>query len=79
MKKRVIQAINEELKREFILEKPKDLSFGHYSTPIAFSLAKELKKSPMIIAEELCQKFENSTIFKEVTSLKGYVNFRLSE
>jgi len=54
MKKRVIQVIKDELQREFVLEKPKDLSFGHYATPIAFSLAKELRKSPMIIADELC-------------------------
>ena len=79
MKKRVIQAIKDELGREFILEKPKDLSFGHYATPIAFSLAKELRKSPMLIADELCQQFENSVIFKEVTSVKGYINFKLSE
>ena len=79
MKKRVIQAIREELQCDFILEKPKDLSFGHYATPIAFSLAKELRKSPMIIADELCKKFENSVIFKEVTSVKGYINFKLSE
>jgi len=79
MKKRVIQAVRDELQREFILEKPKDLSFGHYATPIAFSLAKELRKSPMVIADELCKKFENSVIFKEVTSIKGYINFRLSE
>lgn len=79
MKIRVTQTIKNEIKREFVLEKPKDLSFGHYATPIAFSLAKELKKSPLIIAEELCAKFENSTIFKEVTSVKGYVNFKLSD
>ena len=79
MKKRVIQAIQDELQREFILEKPKDLSFGHYATPIAFSLAKELRKSPIVIADELCKKFENSVIFKEVTSVKGYINFKLSE
>jgi len=79
LKKRVIQAIQDELGREFILEKPKDLSFGHYATPIAFSLAKELRKSPIIIADELCQKFKNSVIFKEVTSVKGYINFKLSE
>ncbi len=79
MKKHVIQAIQNELKSEFVLEKPKDLSFGHYATPIAFSLAKELRKSPMIIADELCKKFESSVIFKEVTSVKGYINFKLSE
>lgn len=79
MKKRVIKTIFDELQRDFVLEKPKDLSFGHYATPIAFSLAKELKQSPMLIAEEICKKFENNPIFKEVSSLKGYVNFRLSE
>lgn len=30
--------------------KTKDISLGHFATPIAFSLAKELKKSPMVIA-----------------------------
>jgi arginyl-tRNA synthetase len=79
LKKRVIKTIFDEIQREFVLEKPKDLSFGHYATPIAFSLAKELKKSPMMIAEEICKKFEANPIFKEVTSVKGYVNFRLSE
>ena len=79
MKKRVIKTIFNKIQRNFVLEKPKDLSFGHYATPIAFSLAKELKQSPMLIAEEICKKFENNPIFKEVSSLKGYVNFRLSE
>jgi len=40
LKIRVTQTIKNEIKREFVLEKPKDLSFGHYATPIAFSLAK---------------------------------------
>ncbi len=79
MKKQVIEAIQNELKSEFVLEKPKDFSFGHYATPIAFSLAKELKKSPIIIADELCKKFKNCAIFKEVVAIKGYINFKLSE
>lgn len=79
MKKRVKETIFNKIQREFVLEKPKDLSFGHYATPIAFSLAKELRKSPMLIAEDICKQFDNSSIFKEVTSVKGYVNFKLSE
>jgi arginyl-tRNA synthetase len=79
LKEKVIKTIQEKIQREFILEKPKDLSFGHYATPIAFSLAKELRKSPIIIAEEICQEFKDSPLFKEVTALKGYVNFKLSE
>ena len=79
MKKSVIHAIKEELQREFILEKPSNLSFGHYATPIAFSLAKELKKSPIVIAEELCSQFAKNDIFQEVSPIKGYINFKLSE
>lgn len=79
MKKTITKSIENELKREFVLEKPKDLSFGHYATPVAFSLAKEFRKSPMIIAEELAKKFEQNKIFQEVNALKGYLNFKLSD
>ena len=79
MKKSVIAAIKEELQREFVLEKPANLSFGHYATPLAFSLAKELKKSPIAIAEELASSFSTNGLFQEVTPIKGYINFKLSE
>jgi arginyl-tRNA synthetase len=61
-----------------VLEKPKDISLGHYATPVAFSLAKELRKNPMLIAQELADKFKDSDIFDSVTAVKGFVNFRLS-
>lgn len=64
---------------DVILEKPKDRSFGHFSTPIAFSLSKELRKSPMIIAEEIANSFGDESVFSAVESVKGYINFRLSE
>ena len=78
MKKLVIDAITQELQREFVLEKPANLSFGHYATPIAFSLAKELRKSPIAIAEELSERFSADAIFQDVSALKGYINFKLS-
>lgn len=72
--------MREKLGREVVLEKPKDRSFGHFATPIAFSLAKELRKSPMVIAEELASSFDDdTTVFSSVESVKGYLNFRLSE
>jgi arginyl-tRNA synthetase len=72
--------LREKFGREVVLEKPKDRSFGHFATPIAFSLAKELRKSPIIIAEELASSFsDDNSIFSSVESLKGYLNFRLSE
>ncbi len=79
MKQRVSALLREKFGREVVLEKPKDRTFGHFATPIAFSLAKELKKSPIVVAEELASSFEESEIFSSVASVKGYLNFRLSE
>ena len=79
MKQRVTALLREQFERDVVLEKPKDRSFGHFATPIAFSLAKEFRKSPMIIAEELSASFGSHEMFATVESVKGYINFRLSE
>ena len=79
MKQRVSALLREKLGRELVLEKPRDRSFGHFATPIAFSLAKELRKSPMVIADELATSFGESEEFSSVEAVKGYLNFRLSE
>ncbi len=79
MKQRVSALLREKLGREVVLEKPRDRSFGHFATPIAFSLAKELKKSPMVIAEDIASSFGEAEEFSSVESVKGYLNFRLSE
>jgi arginyl-tRNA synthetase len=71
--------IGRELGIDFSLERPKDLSFGHYATPVAFSLAKQFKKSPIVIADDLCSKFNSSLYFEKVESIKGYINFTLSD
>lgn len=71
--------MREKFGREVVLEKPRDRSFGHFATPIAFSMAKELRESPMKIAEELASSFNESDFFSSVDSVKGYLNFRLSE
>ena len=78
MQNTVKKYIEEVLDRVVVLEKPKDISLGHFATPVAFSLAKELRKNPMMIAEDLASKFENSEIFESVTAVKGFVNFKLS-
>lgn len=79
MKQRVSALLRDKFNTDVVLEKPKDRSFGHFSTPIAFSLSKELRKSPMIIAEEISASFSNESMFSTVESVKGYINFRLSE
>ena len=79
MKKKVLDTIAQHIDDNFGLEKPKNFDFGHYATPMAFSLAKKLRKSPMIIADELCEKLGQEEIFESVESIKGYINFKLSE
>ncbi len=70
--------IEKIIQKDIILEKPKDISFGHYATPAAFALAKEEKKNPMVIAEELALRFQGIDIFESVTAVKGFLNFKLS-
>jgi arginyl-tRNA synthetase len=79
LKQRVSALLKAQFERDVVLEKPKDRAFGHYATPIAFSLAKELRKSPMVIADELASSFGEHVIFSAVEATKGYINFRLSE
>jgi len=80
VKQRVVTLLREKFGNDVVLEKPKDRSFGHFSTPIAFSLAKELRKSPMIIAQALADSFgDDTSVFSKVESVKGYLNFHLSD
>ena len=51
---KIIDVNKEELKK--YIEIPKDIKNGDYSFP-CFRLAKELKKSPQIIASEIKEKF----------------------
>jgi len=79
LKQRVNALLRDKFNSDVILEKPKDRSFGHFATPIAFSLAKELRKSPMVIAQEIAGSFADESMFSAVESVQGYINFRLSE
>jgi len=79
LQKIVKEYIENCLNTNIVLEKPKDISLGHFATPVAFSLAKELKKSPMQIASELVIKLENKDMFEKIESIKGFINFTLSK
>ena len=74
----VKEFIENILDRSIVLEKPKDIKLGHFATPIAFSMAKELRQNPMKIAEDLAIKFTDFHVFEEVTAVKGFLNFKLS-
>ena len=55
------------------IEIPKDTSLGDYAFP-CFRLAKELKKAPPIIANEIKEKLNKDEIIAEVNVVGGYLN-----
>ena len=66
--------LNSEELYSFI-EVPKDQINGDYAFP-CFKLAKELRKSPMIIADEIKSKIElDSDVIEKVDVVSGYLNF----
>ncbi|MGA7683542.1 MAG: arginine--tRNA ligase [Terriglobales bacterium] len=83
---RVIDAVREFLRRAYQLEianvaieQPPKIEFGEYALPIAFELARKLRKAPRKIAEEIVagigsvpgiQKFE--------VAGAGYINVRVN-
>ncbi|EPP4226474.1 arginine--tRNA ligase [Campylobacter coli] len=79
MKNIIFNEIKKILECDFALENPKDKNLAHFATPLAFSLAKELRKSPISIANELAAKFQEHSYFDKVEALNGYLNFRLSK
>jgi len=79
MQNEIKEFIERKLDKSIVLEKPKDISMGHFATPVAFSLAKELRKNPMMIAEDLALKFQDDNDkFESVRAIKGFINFKLS-
>lgn len=61
-----------------VVEQPKQASFGEFALPVAFSLARQLKKAPRVIAEEVAA---HAPAIEGVAKLEvagnGYINIRL--
>lgn len=79
MKQQIYDEIHKILARDFVLESPKDKNLAHFACPLAFTLAKELKCSPVQIAQQLADKFKAHSCFQAVEAVNGYVNFKLSK
>jgi arginyl-tRNA synthetase len=62
-----------------VLEQPPELAFGEYATPLAFELARKLRKAPRKIAEEIVGALGPVPGFAsfEVAGA-GYINARLN-
>ena len=55
------------------------LSFGDYTTNIAFKIAKKLKKSPQSVALNIATKLPLQRYFKKIDNLNGFINFWLKD
>lgn len=64
------------LKIDSTFEEPAG-DFGDLATPMAFGLARTLRKAPKAIAEELASEMRPRGYVKEVKAEKGYINFYL--
>lgn len=64
---------------ESYIEVPKDSTNGDYAFP-CFRLAKELKKSPVIIANDIKEKIVlDESIIEKVEVVSGYLNFYVNK
>lgn len=57
---------------------PPTTEMGDYALP-CFKFAKILRKSPVMIAEELKNSFETDEIISEVSAVNGYLNFKTNK
>lgn len=60
------------------MEIPKYSDMGDFSLP-CFKMAKQLRKAPKAIAEELAGKLQDDPMLEKVEALNGYLNFYVSK
>ena len=62
------------------IEIPKEEGFGDLSTPVAMGLAKQLKKPPRKIAEDIVNAIKNEDIFERIDIAgPGFINFTFTK
>lgn len=81
IKQNVAKKLSEILEKEYeetysLIEKPKDSNMGDFAYP-CFKLAKEFRKAPFMIAEEIKEKIiENMPeTIEKIEAVAGYLNF----
>ena len=78
-KKEVVRILSKKyIIQESILETPPEPEMGDIALP-CFTLAKEYKKSPVAIAQEIVKTIEPAGLVRELKALGPYVNFFLSK
>lgn len=61
-----------------MMEIPKYSDMGDFSLP-CFKMAKQFRKAPKAIAEELAASLQQDDLFDQVDAVNGYLNFHLSK
>src|ERR1035437_1494363 len=85
MQEKITHIIKEALKNlgieevDFIVEHPEDLKNGDYSTNVAMVLAKNLKKNPKDLAEQIVKEINKNNEIEKVQAVGGFINFYFSQ
>lgn len=61
-----------------IIEIPADPKMGDYAFP-CFRLAKQFRKAPPVIAQEITEKIVDCSIFEKVENVNAYINMFISK
>ena len=85
LERRLAQHVREFLRRTYdldlakiVIEQPPKVEFGEYALPLAFELAKKLRKAPRKIAEEIVGGIGPIPGFEKLELAgAGYINARL--
>ena len=68
-----------EVELEGYIEVPQDIKNGDYAFP-CFRLAKELRKAPPVIANEIKEKIDiNNELIDSIQVVGGYLNFYINK
>lgn len=74
IKQNIVDALKKKVKQGIVLEIPPDSSLGDYAFP-CFSLAKEMRKAPPIIAKEISESIGKISGVSQIKAAGPYVNF----
>jgi len=86
LERRLVEHLREFLRRAYaleianiVVEQPPKIEFGEYALPIAFELARKLRKPPRKIAEEIVAGIGAIPCFEKFeVAGAGYINVRVS-
>ena len=70
----------EKVVKRIIVDRPRDTKIADFASPVAFMIAKQLKKKPNDVANEIAEKIDINKfpIIEKVQVVNGYINFTLN-